>query len=337
MGDFTFVGTFNPREGYGKATIQTVKALRQLGASFDVVPICHKELAWPAEDVIRVEGLAFVWTVPEYWDRVQADELWGAFVWETTRLPRYRVDIINARASRLFTFSEWAKGMFEDSGVTIPVHVMPHGVSQEEYYYLERPGERNPYTFLILGELAERKGWDLAYTAFLEEFGEDPRVRLIMKTRGRCPLAPCADPNVEVIATEYGVPMMRELFRQADCFVFPSRGEGYGLPPREAAATGLPVIATNWSGLQEGGISNYAYPLRVKKMVEANYGYQGPEPCGEWAEPDKGHLRFLMRAFYENQAVMRAEGRLAAEWVRESCTWDRSARALLEAVNDRGV
>ena len=334
MTDFTFIGTFNPREGYGKATLQTVKALQRVGADFKDIPVRNKELTWPADDKIKVDGLAFVWTVPEYWDRVEADELWGAFAWETTWLPTYRVDMINERADRLFTFSEWAKEMFEDSGVTIPVHVMPHGVNQREYHYLERNGRRHPYTFLLMGELAERKGWDLAYTAFLEEFGTDPNVRLVMKTRGRCPLAECTDPNVEVIAIEYGIPMMRELFRQADCFVFPSRGEGYGIPPREAAATGLPVIATNWGGLTEGGITNYAYPLR-HTMVKANYGYQQAEPCGEWAEPDKGHLRFLMRAFYENQAAAKAEGRRAAEWIREHCGWDVGARVLMEAVRGR--
>ncbi len=332
MTDFTFIGTFNPREGYGKATLQTVKAMKRMGADFDVIPINHGELSWPKDNIITVDGLAFVWTVPEYWDRVEAGGLWGAFVWETTLLPQYRVDLINERVTRLFTFSEWAKGMFIESGVEIPVHVMPHGVRQEEYSYQKRNRIYEPYTFLLLGELAERKGWDLAYMAFLEEFGEDPNVRLVMKTRGRCQLAPCTDPNIDVIAEEYNIPQMRELFRQADCFIFPSRGEGYGIPPREAAATGLPCIVTNWSGLQEGGVSNYAYPLDYK-MVEARYGYEGPEPCGQWAEPDSEHLRSLMRMCYENQQAAREKGQRSARWIREHCTWENGARVLMEAVN----
>jgi glycosyltransferase involved in cell wall biosynthesis len=32
------------------------------------------------------------------------------------------------------------------------------------------------------------------------------------------------------------------------CFLAPTKGEGYGLPIIEAAASGLPVVATNWSG-----------------------------------------------------------------------------------------
>ena len=337
MTHFTFIGTTCENEGYGKATAHTVKALRQLGADFDVVPINHKELSWPEDRIIKVDGLAFVWSVPEYWNRVEADELWGAFVWETTLLPRYRVDLINERVTRLFTFSEWAREMFISSGVSIPVHVMPHGVSPDEYFWMERPVGRKPYTFLLLGELAERKGWDIAYTAFLEEFGEDPDARLIMKTRGRCPLAPCSDPNVEVIAEEYNIPQMRELYGLADCFLFPSRGEGYGIPPREAAATGLPCVVTDWSGLREGGIHNYAFPLRVGQMVRANYGYQTSEPCGDWAQPDSGHLRYLMRMCYDNPKMAWQQGRLGATWARWECSWQVGARVLLEAVDAWGI
>ncbi len=336
MTDFTMIGTFNPYEGYGHATIATIKAMRRLtGPQFEIVPIEHDDIMWPEDRVIEVDGLAVMWSVPEYWGFIEADELWGIFVWETTRLPTYRVEMINSLVTRLFTFSEWAKGMFEDSGVTVPVHVMPHGVDQKEYHYLERDHENEPYTFLILGELAERKGWIPAYMAFLEEFGDNPNARLILKTRGRCLLAECTDFNVDIIAEEYTVPEMREMYRRADCFLFPSSGEGYGLPPREAAATGLPVITTDWSGLQEGGISNYAYPLRVKRLVKANYGYQSIEECGDWAQPDVDHLRELMRWCFENRVAAAEKGRRSAEWIREHCRWDVGAQVLLDEVSRR--
>ena len=331
MNDFTMVGTHDQNEGYGHATVATIKAMRRLGARFDIIPIEHDDLMWPAERTIEVSGLAVMWSVPEYWGFIKADELWGIFVWETTKLPGYRVEMINRLATRLFTFSEWAKGMFEDSGVTIPAHVMPHGVDQREYYYLERDHRDQPYTFLILGELADRKGWDLAYTAFLAEFEDNPDARLIMKTRGRCPLAECTDFNVEVIAEEYSVPQVRELYRQTDCFLFPSRGEGYGLPPREAAATGLPVVCTNWSGLTDG-IEDYAYPLRIEGLVKAAYGYQSYEECGRWAVPDFEHLKELMRWCFEHREAAAHKGRRSAEWVRENCRWELGAQRLIDAV-----
>jgi glycosyltransferase involved in cell wall biosynthesis len=41
------------------------------------------------------------------------------------------------------------------------------------------------------------------------------------------------------------------LYRGAECFVFPSRGEGFGLPPLEAMACGTPVVASRASSLPE--------------------------------------------------------------------------------------
>lgn len=41
------------------------------------------------------------------------------------------------------------------------------------------------------------------------------------------------------------------LYRQAACFVFPSRYEGFGLPPLEAMASGTPVVAADAASLPE--------------------------------------------------------------------------------------
>jgi glycosyltransferase involved in cell wall biosynthesis len=41
------------------------------------------------------------------------------------------------------------------------------------------------------------------------------------------------------------------LYRRAACFVYPSRYEGYGLPPVEALALGCPVIASRLPAVQE--------------------------------------------------------------------------------------
>ncbi len=41
------------------------------------------------------------------------------------------------------------------------------------------------------------------------------------------------------------------LYRGAECFVFPSRYEGFGLPPLEAMACGVPVVTTDAASLPE--------------------------------------------------------------------------------------
>ena len=44
---------------------------------------------------------------------------------------------------------------------------------------------------------------------------------------------------------------LRDLYRRARVFVYPSHYEGFGLPPLEAMASGTPVITSNQSSLPE--------------------------------------------------------------------------------------
>jgi glycosyltransferase involved in cell wall biosynthesis len=63
------------------------------------------------------------------------------------------------------------------------------------------------------------------------------------------------------------------LYRLANAFVFPSRYEGFGLPPLEAMASGTPVIASNVSSLPEvvGDAALMIDPYEPKAIAEAMY------------------------------------------------------------------
>jgi glycosyltransferase involved in cell wall biosynthesis len=46
---------------------------------------------------------------------------------------------------------------------------------------------------------------------------------------------------------------LRELYREARLFVYPSHEEGFGIPPLEAMACGAPVVATRTGAIPEYG------------------------------------------------------------------------------------
>jgi glycosyltransferase involved in cell wall biosynthesis len=210
---------------------------------------------------------------------------------------------------------------------------VPLGIDPGDYWPLTR--RRNgsePYRFMWSGTPDWRKGWDLVYKAFWLAFQGSPEVELVMHFRSLPKLlAGCDDGNVHLVEGSVDRPALRRMYREADCYVFPSRGEGWGLPPREAAATGLPVIATDYGGLAEE-IDEWALPLRVAREVPAEFGGWARGSIGDWAEPDLGHLVELMRWCAENREAAAAWGMTAADWLAEHGTWERTARAIMEVM-----
>lgn len=82
------------------------------------------------------------------------------------------------------------------------------------------------------------------------------------------------------------------LYKAADCFVLPSRGEGWGRPHVEAMSMELPVITTDWSGPQEYLNSENGYPLPLDGLSTIPTGaFRGHQ----WANPSVPELRRLMR------------------------------------------
>ncbi|MBI2989880.1 MAG: glycosyltransferase family 4 protein [Candidatus Magasanikbacteria bacterium] len=61
------------------------------------------------------------------------------------------------------------------------------------------------------------------------------------------------------------------LYKKAECFVFPSLYEGFGLPPLEAMSRGLPVISSHAGSIPEilGGAASYVDPMSADQMADA--------------------------------------------------------------------
>ena len=118
---------------------------------------------------------------------------------------------------------------------------------------------------------------------------------------------------------------MGSLYRSADAFVLPTRGEGWGMPVLEAMACGLPTIATRWSGPADFLHEGVGYPLEPLRLVPAEA--RCPYYAGfDWADPDVEQLRSLMRQVADNPEAARLKGLAAAAEVAAKWTWNDVAR-----------
>jgi glycosyltransferase involved in cell wall biosynthesis len=225
---------------------------------------------------------------------------------------------------------------FRRSGVQVPIRVMPLGIDVD-YFHPGIAGFRpsSRYTFLSVFEWGERKAAEVLLRAFAEEFDQSDDVVLMLSVYNRDPgvhiydevaklnLRPSA-PIVVLLNAEFAPYQMGSLYRSADCFVLPTRGEGWGMPVLEAMACGLPTIATDWSGPADFLHEGVGYPLQVKRMIKARA--KCPYYTGfDWADPDPDHLRSLMRHVYKHPEEARAKGAAAGREVADRYTLEHAA------------
>jgi glycosyltransferase involved in cell wall biosynthesis len=247
-------------------------------------------------------------------------------MWESTTVPANMVAAVNEGAVLLFVPCRQNVDSFRQSGVRVPIRVLHCGLEPAEFPYLERDN-RDCFTFGTFGDFSPRKGIDVLLRAFRDEFSPDEPVRLLMKN-----LQPKADPafhvddpRITLVSGFMGREPLLDLLRRMDAFVLPSRGEGFGLCGLEAMSTGLPVIATGWSGPAEYLDPDFSYPLDYRLVDAAGIYSNKQHYFGRWAEPDYEHLRYLMRWLYEHPDEARQAGRRAAQQIPERWNWDRIA------------
>lgn len=229
---------------------------------------------------------------------------------------------------------------FRDSGVTVPIHIVPLGVDPA-YFSPRIRTERmtDMFTFLSVFEWGERKAPELLLKAFSDEFKADEPVQLLCKANNFDPGFKIKDEvqklnlrqgGGRIVIAENQILQQYELgvlYRAADCFVLPARGEGWGMPILEAMACGLPVIATDWSSQVDFMTKENSLLLEVEKLIPAVAKcpyYEG----FRWAQPSYEHLRFLMRWVFENRKKAAAIGQQAAQDAVNHWTWEHAARKI---------
>ncbi|KAJ7974811.1 Glycosyl transferase family 1 protein [Quillaja saponaria] len=184
------------------------------------------------------------------------------------------------------------------------------------------------FVFLSVFKWEYRKGWDVLLKAYLKEFAKVDGVALYLLTNpyhtdrdfGNKILEFVEDSGIEepasgwapiyVVDTHIAQTDLPRIYKAANAFVLPSRGEGWGRPLVEAMAMSVPVIATNWSGPTEYLSCNNSYPLSVDRMSEVA---EGPFKGHLWAEPSVDKLRLLMRHVIDNPIEAKAKGRQGRE------------------------
>ena len=167
---------------------------------------------------------------------------------------------------------------------------------------------------LFAGRLVAKKGIELALSVADAAGGE---LELILAGPGEPPRTP--GPNVRLLGPQTRR-QLEDLYRAADAFLVPSRGEGFPLSVQEAMASGLPVVMCDDPG--------YRRQLN------------GAGPAVRLSSSDAVALRDALRELLSNERIRLAASRAASEHARRAFSWANAAdehEALYERVRrERG-
>jgi hypothetical protein len=183
----------------------------------------------------------------------------GHCEFEATEAPEVWIKYCNMM-DELWVPTNWDREKFRKAGVNVPIYVIYQGVDPNYFHPNYAPmstDAKESFKFLVNAAWFPRKNLRNLIVAFQSEFNKGEDVCLIVKTidlglnRGiKNELAdiPSHPDSANVYVKEEELPdyQLPSLYTMSDCFVLPTRGEGWGLPLFEALACGVPVITTGY-------------------------------------------------------------------------------------------
>lgn len=191
-----------------------------------------------------------------------------------------------------------------------PVHLLPPYLDYLQDMQKQPRPAAGPTRFVYCfdaNSIVERKNPGALLDAFQRAFPSTVDVRLTFKATypnrqaeevDRLYRAAEIDPRIEVIDRLMSDADLRALIGSGSAYVSPHRSEGLGLTVIEAMASGVPVVATPFGGMDAFVTEDTAYPIRHRHSELACDHFPYPKAY-VWAEPDIESVVQCMRKVLE--------------------------------------
>lgn len=227
-----------------------------------------------------------------------------------------------------------------------PIKVLPPGIELPIFEKMPRSAfdlKDDEFIFLFtfhMTSVMDRKNPLGLIEAFKEEFGGDPRARLVVKTSfgNSNPLSfdelldAAKGGNITIIDEVYEREKILSLIAASDVYVSLHRAEGLGLSMAEAMLLGRPVIATRFSGNLD--FMNDDNSLLVNcNIVEIKEDIPPYKAGQKWAEPSIAHARQQMRRVFEQPDLVRELGHKGRIFLEGNFSPSAAGRAITDRLS----
>jgi hypothetical protein len=337
--------SLTPGSGYGDASEAYLSGLKEAG-----VPVTWTPLGWLSKGrpqsfgpmaktdldgythadialVLIEHDTVVVAAPPQPRDELGIDTIGRQLVsfttWETDRLPRPWVEILS-RYDRVLVPSRFNRETFVASGLSTPVHVVPHIARAIPNAPVD--ASVGGVVFYTIATWTARKAVLDTVAAFVGAFGADDDVTLVIHTSqedlgARARFGAGVRPDswltlADALAGRTNVPKIvlstrwlprdgiDALHANGDCFISLSRGEGWGLGAFDAGNHGNPVVVTGWGGTLDMLPPGYPYCVDfdlAPTTLDGPDDWWQPEPGERWATGRIEHASTLLRRIYEQR------------------------------------
>lgn len=282
--------------------------------------------------------VSFQVQLPNEWDPTLAKKNVGVSAYVETDRCNPKWVLASNQMDAIVVPSTHVKNCIAATGaLSIPLYVIP------EAYYDSIAEKKLPklnlslstdFNFLIVGQLTgnnphnDRKNIFNTVKWICETFRNDENVGIVLKTNSgkntkidrvvttklltslMSEIREGPHPKLHFLHGAMTQEEMASLYRhpKIKAFVSLTRGEGYGLPLLEAAASGLPIMATNWSGhldfLNRGKFIKVQYQLAdIHKSRIDNRIFV---PGTKWAEPLEHDAKRRLTKFRQQPDIPKA-------------------------------
>jgi len=338
---------FSVSDGYAVAGEHTLAAL--MGQGVDVLAqSCwfkhpeglNRETVEKVDPIISKDAVGYqvgiMLAVPRYFDELPTPYRIGWTMWETTDpIVQGHPDWpeLMSKINRLWVPTKWQEPVF-GKFFKGPIQTVPLAINPR-YAFVARP-MRETFTVVAWGVMTDRKSPVETVDVFKRAFPRDkyPHCRLRIKTKlnifgdpSRRDPKFIKDDRVEVYDGVWQVEDMIGFLYDADCALILPRGEGFGMPAREAMATGLPTILANHSGHIEVCDARYNWPIETHHTDRSSMG-------GDWWLPNWEQAADVLRWVHDNREASLVQAKAGAEWFERE--WGQTAvgRKIVEALGE---
>ena len=252
-------------------------------------------------------------------------------MFESTAIPQSWVSSLNNSFDLLCVPDDFLVEVYKKSGVTIPIFVLPIPLNLSSFYNKKSKKSPSAFVFGMTGDSFSHKNHILLTQAFIEEFGNNPALQLIIHTKGQVKTPYLAELKdfFETIDNYHNIVFLEknlspkeyiDFMAFLNCYVLLSASEGFSITPRQAMALEIPCILSDNTAHKTLCSSGFPYP--VLSEIEITPYYLKPlfahkEFLGYQYTVDILDVRKALRNMYTQYALYQERAKKAKEWVMQ--------------------